>query len=363
MICSEPHSIRILVSPEESKTRLDRLLVIRLEEISRSRVQALIQAGAVTLGGDTIGDAGYRVKPGDDIVISVPQPLPAEPKPEAIGLSVAYEDEHIIVVDKPAGLVVHPSAGHEQGTLVNALLAHCGDSLSGIGGVRRPGIVHRLDKDTSGLLVVAKTDAAHRGLAVQFEAKGLDGRLSRRYVAVIWGAPERSVGRVVAALGRSSRNRTQIAVVHSGGRSAVTNYRVREVFLAADGLPVASTVDVELETGRTHQIRVHMHHVGHPVMGDPIYGSGFRSSAKRLSEPARSALEHLSGQALHAAELTFEHPVTGVRLSLTSPLPDAVANLIDALRSAMPQKSGSTPPPAEGRRKPLRRFVEKTHNE
>ena len=332
MIISEATSVLILVNPEEGGLRLDLLLVTRLEAMSRSRVQALIRTGATKLGGRTIGDPGHRVKPGDEIVMEVPAPTAAEPRAQAMPLSIAYEDAHLIVIDKPAGLVVHPAAGHADGTLVNALLAHCGDSLSGIGGVRRPGIVHRLDKDTSGLLVVAKTDAAHHGLAAQFEAKGQDGALSRRYVALVWGVPERPAGRIDVALTRSSRNRTQISVAHTGGRSAVTHFRRLETFSAADGAALAALVALELETGRTHQIRVHMQHIGHPVMGDPVYATGFKSSEGRLTAAARKALLAMAGQALHAAELEFMHPIDGHQIALRSALPKSFEQLVKTLR-------------------------------
>lgn len=339
MKSSEAGSVSILVNPEEAGLRLDRLLVSRLGNMSRTRVQALVRAGATKLGDRTIGDPGHRVKSGDHIVIEVPAPEAAEPEAQDIPLSVAYEDDHLIVIDKPAGLVVHPSSGHADGTLVNALLAHCGHSLSGIGGVRRPGIVHRLDKDTSGLLVVAKTDAAHRGLAAQFAAKGQDGALSRRYLALVWGVPERPVGRIDVALARSTRNRTQIAISHSGGRDAVTHYRVVEAFKGEDGAPVAALVALELETGRTHQIRVHMQHIGHPVMADPVYATGFKTSEHRLSGPTRRALASMPGQALHAEALSFEHPDDGRTVSLVSPLPKAFEKLVNSLK-----RQNSRPP-------------------
>ena len=275
---------------------------------------------------------GLRVKPGEAYHIELPPPAPAGPEGEAIPLAVVYEDEHLIVIDKPAGLVVHPAAGHRSGTLVNALIAHCGTSLSGIGGVKRPGIVHRLDKDTSGLLVVAKSDAAHRGLAEQFAAHGADARLERAYAALCWGVPERRRGSIEARVARSETNRTRMAVARGErGRRAVTRYEVLETFAGPSGKPIASLLELRLETGRTHQIRVHLAHVGHPVMGDPIYGAGFKASAGKLDAKARTALDELGRQALHAAELAFEHPITGLRLRFTSPLPAAIARLRQAL--------------------------------
>jgi 23S rRNA pseudouridine1911/1915/1917 synthase len=263
----------------------------------------------------------------------VPEPEPATPLPEAIPLVVVSEDEHIIVVDKPAGLVVHPAAGHESGTLVNALIAHCRDSLSGIGGVKRPGIVHRLDKDTSGLLVVAKTDQAHQALSEQFQAHGADGRMERRYLALVWGHPLRQRGVIDAPLARSRTSRTKIAVTHGiAGRNAVTHFEVLERFVDSDGKPLASLLQLTLETGRTHQIRVHMAHSGHPVMGDPVYATGFRTSASRLAPRSRATLQRLDRQALHAAFLRIEHPVTGKPAAFESPLPPDIANLLENLR-------------------------------
>jgi 23S rRNA pseudouridine1911/1915/1917 synthase len=251
-------------------------------------------------------------------------------------LAIVYEDAELIVLDKPAGLAVHPGPGHASGTLVNALIAHCGASLSGIGGVKRPGIVHRLDKDTTGLLVVAKTDRAHRGLAGQFAAHGRDGRLERGYRAIAWGAPARAKGAIDAPLARSTANRTRIAVVRAGGgRRAVTRYEVLERFGAAGGArPVASLLRLVLETGRTHQVRVHLAHIGHPLLGDATYGAGFKASAHKLGAEAQAALAALGRQALHAAELAFVHPVSGKRLAFTAPLPPDMAGLLAALRGS-----------------------------
>ena len=313
------------VSPAEAGERLDRFLAGRLPDLSRSRLKALTEAGHVRVGGRTIVEAKYRVKSGEAVELSLPEPEPAAPAPESIPLAVVHEDASLIVIDKPAGLVVHPGAGNQEGTLVNALLAHCGESLSGIGGVKRPGIVHRLDKDTSGLLVVAKTDRAHRALAAQFAAHGRDGDLERRYRAFVWGAPRRR-GTVEAAIGRSPQNPLKMAV--RAGRSAVTRYEVLETY-GADA--PASLVECRLETGRTHQIRVHMAHIGHPLLGDPLYGAGFASKAACLSQAARDALARLGRQALHAAVLGFRHPETGARLRFESALPHDMASLREAL--------------------------------
>lgn len=310
--------------------RLDKALALAFPEVSRARFQALIAEGAVSVEGVRVTEARYKVKPGESLSVVLPEPKEAEPQPEAMHLAIAYEDKDLIVIDKPPGLVVHPGAGNETGTLVNALIAHCGASLSGIGGVRRPGIVHRLDKDTSGLLVVAKNDRAHQGLSEQFAAHGRDGRLERSYLAIVWGVPERRSGTVSAAIDRSSANRQKMAVSRSAAaREAVTHYEVLETLGKP---PLASLVRCQLETGRTHQIRVHMAHIGHPLLGDSVYGAGFRSSASKLSENAKAALKSLNRQALHATTLGFDHPVTGRQLRFESPAPADFANLLGALR-------------------------------
>jgi 23S rRNA pseudouridine1911/1915/1917 synthase len=328
----------VLMGPAEAGERLDRVLAARLPELSRSRVQALIAAGAVTRNGLAVCDAGLRVKAGEAYAVAVPPPAPAEPEPQAMALVIAYEDRDLIVIDKPKGLAVHPGPGHASGTLVNALIAHCGASLSGIGGVKRPGIVHRLDKDTTGLMVVAKSDRAHQGLADQFAAHGADGRLRRGYRAIAWGAPERPCGVIDAALARSAANRTKIAVVRGErGRRAVTHYEVLERFGAGakpGTNPVASLLRLVLETGRTHQVRVHLAHIGHPLLGDETYGAGHKASARKLGPRAQAALAALGRQALHAAELAFVHPVSGKRLQFESPLPPDMAVLVDALRTS-----------------------------
>lgn len=320
--------------------RLDRFLAARLEGLSRSRLQVLIRAGHVRSGEAVVSDPGDKVRVGSAYTVSVPPPEPAEPAGEDIPLQIVYEDSDLIVIDKPAGLVVHPAAGHSSGTLVNALITHCGESLSGIGGVRRPGIVHRLDKDTSGLLVIAKNDAAHSGLSEQFASHGEDGRLHRVYQAFAWGEMARVSGMVDAPLGRSNANRMKMAVVsEDDGRHAVTHYSVAATF-RGPGEPqgskkppgvLVSQLRLELETGRTHQIRVHMAHLNHPLLGDLVYGSGFKASARLLTQDAREALNALGRQALHAAELGFVHPVSGEDLAFESALPDDMARLGEAL--------------------------------
>src|SRR6266700_4916097 len=270
----------ILVAASEDRQRVDRVLA-QHAGLSRSRLKALILAGEIAIDGRTIRDPAHRVNAGAAITVRVPPPADPAPGPEAIALAVVYEDAELIVIDKPAGLVVHPAAGNWTGTLVNALIAHCGDSLSGIGGVRRPGIVHRLDKDTSGLMVVAKNDLAHQALAAQFADHGRTGPLIRGYLAFAWGVPDRPKGTIDAPLGRHPRARERMAV-REGGREAVTHWEIQETFAGVDGRPVASLLACRLETGRTHQIRVHLAHIGHPLMGDSVYGPHFKTKASHL---------------------------------------------------------------------------------
>ena len=318
-------AITLTVSATEGGARLDKWLSSHIAELSRSRLQALLAAGRVQRHGRTIDDASYRVKPGDIFYISIPPVADAIPEPEDIPLAVIYEDSELIVIDKPAGLVVHPAVGNWQGTLVHALLAHCGDSLSGIGGVRRPGIVHRLDKQTSGLLVAAKTDPAHASLAAQFAAH----TVKRSYLAFVWGAPQPALDRIVTQIGRSPSNRQKMAVRPHGGREAITNYEILQRFGDAQR-PIISLLRCRLETGRTHQIRVHMAHIGHPIVGDPVYGGG-RSRAKGLPEEVLQAIAALGRQALHATSLGFIHPLKNELLSHDSPLPADMAALAQCL--------------------------------
>jgi 23S rRNA pseudouridine1911/1915/1917 synthase len=322
-----------VVAEDEAGVRLDRFLALRAEiaaaHISRTRIKALIESGGVTVTGGVARDPSRRLGGGEEVALSVPPPAPAEPQGEEIALDIVYEDAHLLVVDKPAGLVVHPAAGHETGTLVNALIAHCGESLSGVGGVKKPGIVHRIDKDTSGLLVVAKTDAAHKGLARLFEDHGRELNLVRAYYAFVWGAPDRPHGVIDAPIGRHATHRERMAVVpRARGREAVTHWSVIEDFGAA------SLVACRLETGRTHQIRVHLAHVGHPLICDETYGAGFKTKAALMSAEAQAAIRALGRQALHAATLGFEHPVTGEEMLFESPLPPELAALRAALGGA-----------------------------
>jgi len=319
--------LTLSVEPGEAETRLDVFLANRESGLSRSRLKALIKAGHVTIGGVAVIDPNRRVGAGEEIAIDVPAPERAEPAPEKIPLTIVYEDSDLIVIDKPAGLVVHPGAGNVSGTLVNALIAHCGDSLSGIGGVKRPGIVHRLDKDTSGLLVAAKNDAAHRGLSEQFADHGREGELRREYDALVWGAPNPHTGAVDAPLNRDPKNRLKQAVVRSGGRRAITHYAVQERFRTT-----ASLVTCRLETGRTHQIRVHMAHIGHPLVGDSVYGAGFLSKAETLPAEIRSAVKAFHRQALHARLLQFVHPRTGRKIRFEADWPADLMNLGELFR-------------------------------
>jgi 23S rRNA pseudouridine1911/1915/1917 synthase len=316
----------------EAGGRLDRLLAQQITTLSRTRLKALILEGAVALGGRTILDPGHRVNAGDVIAVRVPPATEPQPTPEDIPLTIVYEDDQLIVIDKPSGLVVHPAAGHPSGTLVNALIAHCGDSLSGIGGVKRPGIVHRLDKDTTGLMVAAKTDAAHQALAAQFADHGRTGPLQRGYLAFAWGAPDRPKGTIEAPIDRHPHAREKMAV-RGGGREAITHWAVAERYPGPDGKPLASLIECRLETGRTHQIRVHLAHIGHPLIGDATYGPGFRTKSSLLPPAARDALQALGRQALHAYLLGFEHPVSGEELVFRSELPADLARLRSAMRA------------------------------
>jgi 23S rRNA pseudouridine1911/1915/1917 synthase len=308
---------RVTLGAEAAGKRIDKALAAALPDLSRARIQALIAAGRVSLGARAMTDASARA-PAGDYALDIPPPAPAEPEPEPIPLSVLYEDAELIVVDKPAGMAMHPAPGSERGTLVNALLAHCGASLSGVGGVARPGIVHRIDKETSGVVVAAKTDRAHQGLSALFAAHDIE----RRYVALVRGAPRPERGVIETLIGRSAHDRKKMAVLKSGGRRAVTRYRLERVFGPADK-PLAARVACELETGRTHQIRVHLASKGSPCLGDPVYGSGLPA------EPVRRAIAEagLTRQALHAAVLGFRHPVSGEALRFESPLPADMADL------------------------------------
>lgn len=344
---SDPSILRLILDDTPAK-RLDKALAAVVPEgvtLSRSRIQALIEGGAVRLeDGDIVRELKAKVQPEQVWLVEMPEVVDIEALPEDIPIEVIYEDNDLIVVNKPAGMVVHPAPGSETGTLVNALLHHCGDSLSGIGGAKRPGIVHRIDKDTSGLLVVAKTDAAHQGLAKQFADHSMD----RHYKALVWGKPSaadpRLVGfkgvafegagviRISGNIARHKTDRKRMAVVVDAGRHAITRCRVLEAFGPSER-PVASLVDCWLETGRTHQIRVHLTHVGHSLIGDPVYGSRRAIPKKAIPAEVAEALRAFPRQSLHAATLGFIHPVSGVELEFSADLPDDMEQVLKLLRA------------------------------
>ena len=324
--------VRIELGADLAGQRLDKALATAAPDLSRARLQALIAAGQVSLVVEGRAPRamtdGKTKAPAGAYEVLIPPPVAAEPLPENIPLSVLYEDAHLIVIDKPAGMAAHPAPGCETGTLVNALLFHCGASLSGIGGVARPGIVHRLDKETSGVMVAAKTDAAHQGLSALFAKHDID----RMYLALVRGAPHPAADTITTQLGRSPGDRKKMAVLKSGGREAITHYRVEKTFGPADksrNAPLASRVACRLETGRTHQIRVHMASKGSPCLGDPVYGAGAPAA------PVKAALTEIgfSRQALHAAVLGFVHPITRELLRFETPLPPDMAALEAALEA------------------------------
>jgi 23S rRNA pseudouridine1911/1915/1917 synthase len=308
---------------EDAGTRLDKFLGERIGTISRSRVKGMILAGLLTRDGTITTDVSETVQPGATYRLHPPALLPATPQGENIQLTILYEDSFLLVLDKPAGLVVHPAPGNPDGTLVNALIAHCGDSLTGIGGERRPGIVHRLDKDTSGVMVAAKTELAHTRLSAAFAARDLD----REYKAICWGVPNPSKGTVEGDIGRDPRDRKRMAVVTRNGKHALTNYRIMRNFGTS-----AALLACRLATGRTHQIRVHLAHIGHPLIGDPVYLKRRPAVAKNLPQPARDLALDFPRQALHAETLGFSHPITGVSMTFSTPPPEDFQALEDALQ-------------------------------
>lgn len=314
-----PTAHQLTIGPEDAGERLDRVLARRLGENSRSHLKRLIQSGHILRDGGTITDPSARVKPGQVLTVSVPAPEPDRPEPQAMALDIRFEDEHLLVLDKPAGMVVHPAPGNPDRTLVNALLAHCGADLAGIGGVRRPGIVHRLDKDTSGLMVVAKTDFAHRFLAAAFAVHSL----TRVYRAFVWGVPTPKADEIRGNIGRDPVNRKKMAVVARGGKEAITFYEVLGSFGGK-----AALVECRLATGRTHQIRVHLSERGCPLIGDPCYGL---RRTKRLqgglADPVREGTDAFRRQALHSFRLGFEHPARGNWLEFVSELPPDMKGL------------------------------------
>lgn len=330
-----PAGGKALLADQDASGRLDAWVADQLGgELSRSRIKALIKAGDVLLNGK-MADPNHKVQPGDVVHVTIPEPEEAEPRPENIPLNILYEDDSLIVLVKPAGLVVHPGAGNWTGTLVNALLYHCGSSLSGIGGVKRPGIVHRLDKETSGVMVVAKNDAAHRGLSEQFADHGKSTALERAYLAIVWGVPRPLKGTIDAPLGRASDRvrRSVVRATDPDARHAVTHYEVVERFHEMpDATALAASVRCRLETGRTHQIRVHMAHIGHPLIGDPDYGAGFKSKANLLPPESRAEVADFGRQALHAYLLQFSHPETGEIMRFEAEHPEDMKRLINMLR-------------------------------
>ena len=320
-----PDAVEVVAGDAAAGSRADRFLADAIGDLSRSRVKSLIEAGAVRRDGALLRNPSEPVRPGDRFRLLRPAPVAAAPRPQAIPFTILYEDADLIVLDKPAGLVVHPAPGNEDGTLVNALLAHCGDSLPGIGGERRPGIVHRLDKDTSGVMVAAKTEPALAALSAAFAARDLD----RRYAALAWGVPSPARGDIEGTIGRDPRDRKRMAVVASGGRRALTHYETMRAWF-----PTASLLACTLATGRTHQIRVHLASAGHPLVGDPVYLRRVPSAAKAAEPAIRQALLDFPRQALHASSLAFDHPRTRARLAFETPLPADFRALLELLEHA-----------------------------
>jgi 23S rRNA pseudouridine1911/1915/1917 synthase len=314
--------IVIRASAGDAGQRLDRVLALHLPKLSRTRLKHLIENGNVTENGAKLRDPSQRVRYDQNFVVILPQIEDAAPVAQPIALDIRFEDAHLIVIDKPAGMVVHPAPGNPDGTLVNALLGHCGASLSGIGGVRRPGIVHRLDKDTSGLIVVAKTEAAHHGLSRDFAAR----RIDRAYTAFVWGVPSAPAAEISGNIGRSNLNRKKMAVVaKEKGKPAITRYRIERTFSLH-----AAQIECRLATGRTHQIRVHFAHLGHPLIGDPVYGTRAGRSLARAG-PTGERIAAFARQALHARLLGFTHPVEKEPMQFESPLPEDLRELARSL--------------------------------
>ena len=324
----EGDEVEFTVTAEQAGGRLDAVLAKAHPVLSRSRLKELILTGAVSLNGEVLSEPNYRVTAGETITLLAPPPEDPEPRPENIPLDILYEDDQVIVLNKPVGMVVHPAPGSPSGTLVNALIFHCGASLQGIGGVRRPGIVHRLDRDTSGVMVAAKTELAHKHLSAQFADHGRTGPLHRAYLAYVWGSTETAKGTIDAPLGRDANNRLKQAV-RKDGREAITHYMVEQRF--GDVGWDVTRIQCQLETGRTHQIRVHMAHIGHPLLTDSVYASGYATKINRLPPALAEAVVALGRQALHAAELGFEHPSTGEEMFFEAPLPPDLVALEAAL--------------------------------
>jgi 23S rRNA pseudouridine1911/1915/1917 synthase len=310
--------VRVTAAAEHAGLRIDRFVADAIGSLSRSRVKALIEESRLTAGGRTVTEPAEPARPGTTYTLDIPAPAPAAPRPQDIPFTVLFEDADLIVLDKPAGLVVHPAPGNPDGTLVNALLAHCGPGFTGIGAERRPGIVHRLDKDTSGVMVAAKTQLANDRLTAAFAARDLD----RAYEALCWGVPSPAAGQIEGAIGRDKRDRKRMAVVAAGGKAALTRYRTLRAWTGT------ALLECRLATGRTHQIRVHLAASGHPVVGDPLYLRRVPAAAKAIGQPLRGYLLDFPRQALHAASLGFAHPRTGAPLSFAASLPDDMATLL-----------------------------------
>lgn len=317
----QDNSLQINVDLADEGLRLDKFISLQCPDLSRSRVQSLIEDGCVNVHPSRVLASSTKVKVGECYVITIPEPEEAIPQPQDLNLQIVYEDEDLLVIDKPAGLVVHPAPGHADQTLVNGVLAHCGDQLSGIGGVKRPGIVHRLDKDTSGLMVVAKNDRTHQFLSEQFG----DRSLSRTYHALVWGMMAPKQGQVSTLIGRSPTNRQKMAVVGKGGKEAITNYKVLKIFVcSAHPAASISLVECQLQTGRTHQIRVHLASLGHPIIGDPLYGHKPKGVQKYWPENVLT----ISRQLLHACQLRFIHPQTKSALSFDCSYPEDFRDIL-----------------------------------
>ena len=319
-------TITVKVLDQDGGQRLDKTLAGHIADMSRARLQGLIEGGHVSQNSAPVTDSSRKVKAGEEFTIVIPPPVAADPVAQDIALDIVYEDDDLIVINKAPDMVVHPAAGNPDGTLVNALLAHCGDNLSGIGGGKRPGIVHRLDKETSGLMVAAKNDKAHQGLSEQLSTR----TLKRVYQAVVWSLPSPARGIVETQIGRSRSNRKKMAVLETGGKEAITEYQTLEAFGILAGL-----VECRLQTGRTHQIRVHMAHIGYPLVGDPVYGKSSPTRFLRqhkVGDALSRAMLDFPRQALHAAQLEFIHPISENRISLRADLPADMQGLIAALR-------------------------------
>ncbi len=313
----------LTVEETEKKLRLDKFLALRLPDLSRSRLQALIGQKCLLIDETVIETPNYRLKVGQIVTLTVPQAADPEPVAQDIPLDIVFEDQYLLIINKPSGMVVHPAPGNYDGTLVNALLHHCGNDFKGIGGVKRPGIVHRIDKDTSGLMVVAKTDECHQGLVQLFASHDIE----RSYNAIVWGYPKPASGRIEGNIGRNPKNRKKMAVVTRGGKIAVTHYKTLKILAGG----AASLIECKLETGRTHQIRVHMTHSGYPLLGDPLYGSQSQSRMKNLPVAAQEKMKSFERQALHAKTLGFIHPVTKENLTFSSELSIDLKDLINSL--------------------------------